>query len=287
MSSTGSLPSEVAPWIERLARLGYASKALLYCTIGLLAAQAAFGRRGRVTDTQGALRTVEGSFGDAFLILIAIGFFGYAAWRVVEAVLDPERRGNDLKGLALRTGFAVRGLIHGALGVTALRLATGHGGGRTSNQAKEWTTRGLELPGGELLVTAAGLAIAGYGLYQLYRAWATKLGRQLQLSEVSEPLRGWVIGMSRFGIAARGVVFCLIGFFLARSGLRHDPAQAGGLRESLHTLAGVGRWPFAAVAVGLVAYGVYELVNARYRRIEVSGGPAAGWRLRDARAGKP
>jgi hypothetical protein len=272
MSSTGSLPSEVAPWIEHLARLGYAAKALLYCTIGLLAAKAAFGQRGRLTDTQGALRTVEGlSFGNVFLILIAIGLFGYAAWRLVEAALDPERRGTDLKALAIRAGFAARGLVYGALGVTALRLATGQGGGRRVNQAKEWTTRGLELPGGELLVAAAGLSIAGYGLYQLYRAWAAKLGRQLQLGQVSEPLRGWVVGVSRFGIAARGVVFCLIGFFLARSGLRHNAAEAGGFRESLHTLAGVGRWPFAAVAVGLVAYGVYELLNARYRRIEVSG----------------
>jgi hypothetical protein len=76
--------------------------------------------------------------------------------------------------------------------------------------------------------------------------------------------------VSRFGIAARGVVFCLIGFFLARSGLRHDPAQAGGLRESLHTIAGVGRWPFAAVSIGLVAYGVYQLINARYRHMTVA-----------------
>lgn len=272
MSSTGSLPTEVAPWIERMARLGYAAKALLYGTIGLLAAKGAFGLRERVTDTQGALRTVEGlSFGSVFLILIAIGFFGYAAWRLVEAVLDPERRGTDLKGLAVRFGLAVRGLVHGALGVTALRLATGHSVGRSGNQAKEWTSRGLDVPGGELLVTAAGLAIAGYGLYQLYRAGAAKLGRQLQLGQLSEPLRGRIIGVSRFGIAARGVVFCLIGFFLARSGLRHDPAQAGGLRESLHTLARMGHWPFLAVAFGLIAYGVYELLNARYRRIEVSG----------------
>jgi hypothetical protein len=272
MSSTDTLPREVAPWIERLARLGYAAKALLYCTIGLLAAKAAFGRRGRLTDTRGALRAVEGmSFGSAFLILIAIGLFGYAAWRLVEGALDPERRGTDLKGLAVRTGFAARGLVHAALGVTTLRLAIGHGQGRAGNQAKEWTTRGLQLPGGELLVAVAGLSIAGYGLYQLYRAWAAKLGRQLQLGRLSEPLRGWVVAVSRFGIAARGVVFCLIGSFLARSGLRHNPAEAGGLRESLRTLAGLGRWPFAAVTIGLVAYGIYELLNARYRRIEVAG----------------
>ena len=76
--------------------------------------------------------------------------------------------------------------------------------------------------------------------------------------------------MSRFGIAARGVVFCFIGFFLIRAVLRHDAAEAGGLRESLDALANLGRWPFVAVALGLVAYGVYELVNARYRRISVA-----------------
>jgi uncharacterized protein DUF1206 len=77
-------------------------------------------------------------------------------------------------------------------------------------------------------------------------------------------------GVSRFGIAARGVVFCLIGFFLARAAAHHDAAQAGGVRESLGLLAGFGRWPFVVVALGLVAYGVYQLVNARYRRIRVA-----------------
>ena len=36
-------PGEVAPWVERLARVGYVAKAVLYGTIGILAAQAAFG----------------------------------------------------------------------------------------------------------------------------------------------------------------------------------------------------------------------------------------------------
>jgi hypothetical protein len=76
--------------------------------------------------------------------------------------------------------------------------------------------------------------------------------------------------VSRFGIAARGVVFCLIGFLLMRAVLHHNAAEAGGLRESLHAVAGLGRWPFIAVALGLVAYGVYELLNARYRRISVA-----------------
>jgi hypothetical protein len=264
-----AIPHEVAPWIEWLARLGYAAKAVLYATIGILAAQAAVGSRGRVTDTRGALRTVEGfSFGSAVLLLIAVGFFGYAVWRVVQAILDPERRGTEPRALAVRAGLLIRGLIHGAFGLTALRLAAGHSGGG-GNQAQHWSAKGLSLPAGDFLLLAAALAVAGYGLYQLYRGWAAKLSRDLRLNELSAPMRKWAVGVSRFGIAARGVVFCLIGFLLARSALHHDPSEAGGLRESLHQLAGIGRWPFAAVALGLAAYGLYELINARYRAIEI------------------
>ena len=94
--------------------------------------------------------------------------------------------------------------------------------------------------------------------------------RHLQLAELSARAQRWVLGVSRFGVAARGVVFCLIGVFLARATLRHDPAQAGGVRESLRTLEQTGRWVFVVVALGLMAYGVYQLVHARYRNIRVA-----------------
>jgi anti-sigma factor RsiW len=114
------------------------------------------------------------------------------------------------------------------------------------------------------------LFIGGYGLYQFYRAWSRKIRRHLSLTEVPAGTQRWVLGVSRFGVAARGVVFCLIGFFLARATLHHNPAQAGGVRESLRAVAHAGRWPFVVIALGLIAYGVYELVNARYRNIRVA-----------------
>src|SRR3954469_10785021 len=113
---------DVAPWVERLARIGYAAKALLYITIGVLAAAAALRQGGRATDTQGALGVVNRmTFGRLMLLVVAAGLLGYAVWRLVEAVVDPDRRGTGAKGLALRVGFAIRGLFHGALGIAALR----------------------------------------------------------------------------------------------------------------------------------------------------------------------
>ena len=271
MSAT-SAPAirQVAPWIEVLARLGYGAKAVLYGTIGLLAAGAALGDgRGKATDTRGALRVVLGApFGRHVLLAIAAGLAGYALWRLIEALADPEQRGTSAKALAVRIGFAVRALAHGALAVAAFRLATGNAEGRGGPD--RWTAWLFGLPGGAALVWAGAAAVAGYGAYQLYRAWKAKLGRHLAISRLPAGTARGIVGVSRFGIGARGVVFGLIGYFLARAASRHDPAAAGGVRESLLVLAGVGQWALAATALGLLAYGVYQLVEARYRRIDVA-----------------
>jgi hypothetical protein len=268
---TAPTMKDVAPWVEYMARIGYGAKALLYITVGIVSAQAGLGHGGQVTDTQGAMRVVHDvSYGRIVLGIIAAGLIGYAVWRLVEAVVDPDNRGTDLKGVALRVSFAIRGLVHGVLGVTALRLAASSRTTPHSDQTRHWASRAFELPAGHLLVWAAALSVLGYGLYQVYRAYASKQSKELRLGKLGPSTRRWVIGVSRFGIGARGVVFALIGFLLARAAARHSAAEAGGVRKSLGLVAEIGRWPFVAVALGLIAYGVYELVNARYRDIKVA-----------------
>ena len=143
---------DLAPWIEPMARVGYTAKGILYLTIGYLAAKAGLGQGGSVTDTGGAMRQVKhASLGQPLLLVIAAGLLGYAAWRLVEAITDPERRGTDLKGILMRAGFAGRGLFHAALGLTAFRLALGRSGGASGSQAPHWTARAFQMPGGEIL----------------------------------------------------------------------------------------------------------------------------------------
>jgi hypothetical protein len=123
------------------------------------------------------------------------------------------------------------------------------------------------MPGGELIVWLAALSLAGYGAYQLYRAAAAKLSKRLDAQKMSSEAGRWVIGVSRFGIAARGVVFIAIGWLFVRAATQHDPSEAGGIGEALRALRDLGRWPVAAIAIGLIAYAGYQVVNARYRRI--------------------
>lgn len=262
---------EVAPWIERLARMGFVAKAVLYMTIGALAAGAALGFGGRQTDQHGAMLTLlRGPVGRVLLVVIAIGLAGYALWRVIEGLSDAEHRGRSAKGIVMRLRSIVTGVIHGALAVSAAKLAAGEpydrGGGR---EAEEWTARALSAPGGKILIMLVAGAFAAYGVYQLYNAYKAKLSKQLSLDSTRDTTRRALIAISRFGIAARGIVFGMIGVLFLRAATNGNPKEAGSVPKSLRELTDLGTGPFVAIAVGLIAYGVYQLINARYRRIRV------------------
>src|ERR671913_1675933 len=114
------------PWMERLARLGYATEGAVYALIGLLAAGAAFGTGGHATGQHGAFEVVaESPFGSVLLGLIAVGFLGYALWRSVQAIADPDREGTDVKALGKRVGYGASALIYAGLAFSAVGLVFG------------------------------------------------------------------------------------------------------------------------------------------------------------------
>lgn len=270
--SDARAPREVAPWIERLARLGYVAKAVLYGTIAVLAGAAALGERRKAgSDSHDAFTTIIGApFGRALLGVVAVGLAGYAIWRLVAGVTDAEGRGSKPKGIALRLSQIGSGLIHLALAYTAIKLVTGNGGGESgSDRSEHWSARAMSTPGGIYVLWSVAGAFVAYGAYQLYKAWRAKLSKQLDLGRMSREAGRWVIGVSRFGIAARGIVFGMIGVLLARAAREHDPKEAGGTADSMRALFAFGKWPFLAIAAGLLAYAGYQLLNARYRRIRV------------------
>ncbi|HEY0995824.1 MAG TPA: DUF1206 domain-containing protein [Gemmatimonadaceae bacterium] len=265
------MPREAAPWIERGARLGYAAKGIVYLVIGALAALAAAGKGGQTTDSRGALRAIDASGpGHWLLLVLGAGLVGYAVWGVVGATIDAERRGGDAKGLALRVGLAARGLAYGALGIAAFRLFF-TARGSSGEGAEHWTGRLLGVPFGRALVIGAGIAIIGYALYQFWRAARKNLRKRLHLAEAGPGGAAWVLRLARFGIAARGVVFLVIGWFLVTAARTRDPSRAGGIADSLDALRAqpYGALVLGTVAVGLMAFGVWELANARYRDINV------------------
>jgi hypothetical protein len=124
-------------------------------------------------------------------------------------------------------------------------------------------------PYGRWVVGALGLAVMGAGGYQFYKAYAAKFEEHLRKPQMSEWARCWARRIGRAGLTARGVTFGVIGWFLVRAAMDVDPGEARGLAGALGTLARQdhGRWVLGLVAVGLTAYGLLSLVEARYRRI--------------------
>ncbi|MBW4631629.1 MAG: DUF1206 domain-containing protein [Iphinoe sp. HA4291-MV1] len=257
-------------WIERLARFGYISKGVVYSIVGLLAAQAAFGSGGRTTDTEGALQEIVNQpFGEFLLALVAIGLIGYVIFRFTQAIKDPENKGTDAKGLAQRVGYAINGLIYAGLALSAVQIILGSDSGGNSNSKQDWTARLLSQPFGQWLVGAAGAFVIGLGFYEFYQAFSSKFQRKLNLNALDDSERKLVMGISRFGLVARGIVFCITGWFLIQAATQSDASQVGGLGEVLQTLAQqpYGPWLLGIVALGLVAYGVYMVIQARYRQV--------------------
>jgi hypothetical protein len=255
--------------IETLARLGYASKAAIYAIVGCLAGAAAMNWGGRVTDQRGALRLVLSQpYGHAILVVLAVGLFGYAGWRVLDAIFDPDRHGTSPLGLVTRIGRVLRAAIYGMLGLEAVRLARGlRGGGR--EDAQVWTARVMAFPLGDEVIAIAGVIVVAYGVAQIVGAARKRIDRSIDVTRLPSSLRDPLIDIGRFGVAARAVIIIVVGFFLIRAAVKHDPSEAVGLRGSILELAGSfeGRWVLASISFGLIAYAVDQVVHAWCRRI--------------------
>ena len=280
MSSKGDLSEDATlqaknaaqsarPWMERLARLGYATEGAMYTLIGLLAARVAFGSGEHATGQRGALEIIAGSpLGGVLVSLIALGFLGYALWRGVQTIADPDEEGTKLKALGKRVGYGVSALVYAGLAFSAAGLILGSAsqGNRTPD---DWTALLLSWPLGRVLVVCVGIAAVGMGLRELYQAYKARFLKYLKLDEMGERVRKWSERWGRLGIASRGIVFGVVGTFLIRAALEYDPQEARGLGGALQTLAQqpLGPWLLGAVALGLIAYGLFMLSVARYRHI--------------------
>jgi hypothetical protein len=261
------------PWSVRLARCGYATKGVVYLLIGGLAAKAAAGAGGgKTTDNSGAIETLyQQPFGRFLVSIIAIGLFVYALWLFVSAVLDPERKGTEAKGLGARIAFAIIGCSYTVLGFLALRLVLHRtsGGKSSDTKTQDWTARLLKHPGGVALVVLAGLIVLGIAGYFFFQAITAYFRAQLDLGGAQAHVQQWVVPLGRVGLAALGVVNTIIGIFLIIAAFRHNAGEAKGVGGAL---AEITRRPYGAlllgiVALGFVAYGAYTLVEARYRKL--------------------
>jgi len=257
-----------AGWVEKAARAGYFTKGVLYLTLGGLSVMAAW-MGGKASGSEEAVRTIgEQPFGQALLVLVGIGLFGYAAWKAVQAAVDTEGHGSDASGIMRRIGYAASSLIHVGLGITAVQLALGSAG---SSGRKSWLSELLATDFGPILVIVAGLAVIAAGLAQIREAYQERYRDDLNFGRMSASERKAIDTSAKVGLYARGVVFPIMGVYLIKSGMSESPSYTKGVGGALDEIASspVGPLGLGIVALGLAAYGVYMVASAKYRQVKV------------------
>jgi len=255
-------------WIEVVGRIGLTTQGVLYVIVGLLAWQLASGHNDQA-DQRGAIEAVANQpFGRFLLLTLTIGLALHCCWRLVLAARG-EPGDDDAGSVLKRIGELGRGLIYGSFTVVAAKLlidardSTGGGG----EEQREAVGTVLDWPGGEAIVLLIGLAVIGTGLWHASQLFTRRFLDDLDLSGRSETTRTVVTVLGSVGYVARGIVFAMVGWFLIESARDDDPNHTGGLDHALRRLADSDHGPglLRLVAVGLILFGVYRVVDARLR----------------------
>jgi hypothetical protein len=259
------------PGLQLLERVGYVARGALYTVMGVLALKVATGSAGgQATDLTGALVFLIGNqFGKFILIVMIVGLAAYAIWGLVRAMLDPLHRGSDASGLMARLGFISSAVSYGAIALFALKLLTGAGSAAAGDTTQKTAASLLAHPFGGQLTILAGIIAIGVGIGQFVEAYRATFQNDLKGAEMSETQRSIVVGLGRYGMAARGITFLVIGYFLIQAGIYRTASLAHGFGGAFVFLLNqpYGRLLLTIVALGFVALGVHSIACARWIRL--------------------
>lgn len=243
-----------------LARLGYAVRGVVYVLLGYLALSAT--GQDNVRDGPGGMleyvRAIPG--GSAILAIAAAGLVGYALYKLLAALFDTENLGTDLKGAGQRLAYLISAVIYGTLSWTALQLAIGS---KTDadDRSHDLAQTALTLDLGPVALGIAGLALLAAAGFQGKTAYDRSFMKHI--SSDAPQATCWI---GRIGLATRALVFLLMGWSLLRSAWFADSEEVRSLGQALLDLRESGP-VFTVVACGLVLFGVFSILTARYRII--------------------
>ena len=208
------------------------------------------------------------------LVLLGLGLWAFVGWRVLQAVFDADHEGTDLKGWTTRAGQAVSGLFYGVLasGVFEYLDEFGEATNASAAQAEsvaenqEKAAMLLGMPFGEVLLIGAGLVVLGVGVGNIVRAIRDDFDDALACPKA---FCGTATALARAGYAARGFAYLPLGVFVVLAGLHARSGEVTTTAAALDALEAQpgGSWILGLTAAGLMAFGAFAFVEARWRRI--------------------
>ena len=229
---------------------------------------AAFGYGGQKAGSGSALDFIaQQSFGQILLVLTALGLIGYVFWRWYQAFADPKNNGTDTKAIVKRLSYFGSGVFYGILAYSALQRALGNGGsGSGSNSLFQ------KIFSSDYAMTFAiviGIILAGKAIYEFYQAYSGKFREEVDEAGLDHKAQEVVIKSGKVGFTARGIVVGIMAFLMFRA------AFSGNLQEVSKTDAfsylqnEFGTVVMGIIALGLLAYGVFMIIKAKYSSLAV------------------
>ncbi len=251
---------------KNFARFGMAAKGAVYCLIGVLTALAAFGQGGEQTGSKGALQYLaQQSYGQILLAVMGLGLLGYVFWRMYQVFANPKGLDDDTKGYAKRVAYFISGLLYGGLAFYSFKLAFGN----SSGGGKSMMGSLMSGSNGDTVAIIIGIGMAIKAIYDLYRAYSGKFKEEVEETGMDRKEQKALINAGKFGHTARGVVFGLMAYLTLKSGL----SSGNDINTQTDAFSFIqnefGSIALGIVAIGLVGYGVYMLIKAKYPSISV------------------
>lgn len=253
---------------ENFARFGMAAKGAVYSLVGVLTALAAFGQGGQKTGSKGALQYLASqSYGQIMLAILGLGLLGYVFWRMYQTFANPKGLSDDAKGMGKRVAYFISGLLYGALAFYALKLAFGSGGSSSGGSGLGSLMSGSN---GKIFAIIIGIGMAIKAIYDLYRAYSGKFREEVEELGMSQKEQKALINAGMLGHTARGIVFGLMAYLTLKSGF----ASGNSVNTKTDAFSFIqnefGSVVLGLVALGLVCYGVYMFIKAKYPSISVA-----------------
>lgn len=258
--------AHASDWLDHAIRAGLVSYGAVHLLIAWLALQLAFGEREGSPSSSGAMQQLaEQPFGQVLVWLVAVGMFLLVVWRLLEAALGHrDKDGAEL--VRKRVSSAGKAVLYGAIGVSAIRIATGSGGSGGKDGTDSTTAKLMDLPAGQAIVVAVGVAIIGYGVYQIVKAWTEKFAKELDPEGKSGNSGSAYLLFGKIGYVAKGIAVGIVGVLFVYAGVTHEADKSGGLDQALYEVLDQPFGPvlLGAIAIGIGCFGLFCFARARH-----------------------
>jgi hypothetical protein len=264
-----TLKATAKPWVKQIAQMGLIAKGVVYVLLGALGFMAAFEIGGKQNDEasqSGALQFLKDlPAGKVLLLLLAVGLLCYSVWRGIQSFYSTD--GKEKK-LAKKLRYLFSGLAYLAFSFTALRLLLANKKS-SGDQNQILANELLNKPFGQVLVGLAALVLAAVGIYQIYYALSEKYKKHVQELSLQSNHSSALLRSGKIGYISRGIVWLVISFLFIRAAIYSAGSEAGNTSKAFRFIENspYGSYLLGALGLGLIAYGVFNFVRARYEHL--------------------